>query len=73
MSNNIFKKLLCLTLASAIGISINIPIATAAEEVSGDSASTPAIYGCHSNRFLTKYNPWTYESSSDIRDFGRWR
>ena len=44
MSNNIFKKILSLTLAAILGISMNVPMAVAAQELPDDSASTPAIY-----------------------------
>lgn len=45
MSNNIFKRLLCLTFAALLGISMNVPmVATATEEMPDDSANTPAIY-----------------------------
>lgn len=44
MSNNIFKKILSLALAAILGISMNVPMAVAAQELPDDSASTPAIY-----------------------------
>lgn len=44
MSNNFFKKLICLMLIAVLGISLNVSRVAASQELPDDSASTPAIF-----------------------------